>query len=610
VQATSYKFGDFEVDPARFELRRLGRQVKLERIPLELLILLIEKDGAVVPRQEIVERLWGKDVFVDTEHGINTAIRKIRTALREDADRPRFVQTVPGKGYRFIPEVRNGEEVAETLHAVEPALVAPEQRSRWTVVAAVALIVGAAGLFMLYQRRAMKAAEQIQAIAVLPLANLSGDVSQDYFADGMTDELITMLARNTSLRVTSRTSVMQHKAARRPLRDIAKELGVDAILEGSVERSGDRVHMTVQLIHARSDAHLWAESYDRNFEQVYSLPTEISETVAQKLNASHAKAKPQRYVNPEAHDAYLRGRYFWFAGIFDRAQESMKQAVKLQPDYAAAWSGLADAYIVLAVSGQAPPQQVKNDVEFACRKALELDDSLPEAHNSMAACYLFLEWNWKLADAESRRAIELNPQYAEAYHLRSYVLLAMNRSEESLKAQQRSTELDPFARPWALANNFLKRRQYDYAIKELMMRKDAKPKDAFTRFMLAKAYSGKGMLKEAMWELEEGFRLAQDERAAAEVKRTFERGGEKAVAQWFLDRDLSQAKKGYVSPAMLAADYADCGRKEETLAMLESAYREHSPMMVFLQYAPELDGVHDDPRYRKIVKDMNMDPAY
>jgi TolB-like protein/DNA-binding winged helix-turn-helix (wHTH) protein len=609
VQATSYKFGDFEVDSARFELRRLGHQVKLERIPLELLILLIEKDGAVVTRQEIVERLWGKDVFVDTEHGINTAIRKIRTALREDAERPRFLQTVPGKGYRFMPEIGEVAPI-ETSRAVEPTLVPPERRSRWKVLAAAALIVVAAGLFVFYQRRATRAAGQIQSIAVLPLANLSGDPSQEYFADGVTDELITMLARNTSLRVISRTSVMQYKSARRPLRDIAKELGVDGILEGSVERLDNRVHMTVQLIHARTDTHLWAESYDRNSEQVYSLPSVISETIAQKLNASRTTAKPQRYINPEAHDAYLRGRYFWFAGMDDRAQESMKQAVKLQPDYAAAWSGLADAYIVLSISGQAPPQQIKNDVEVASRKALELDDALPEAHNSMAARYLFLDWNWKLADAESRRAIDLNPQFAEAYHLHSYILLAMNRSEESLKEQLRSTELDPFARSWALARNYLMRRQYDQAIKELIMRKDAQPKELFTRFMLTQAYSRKGMLKEAIRELEEGFRLTQNEKAAAEIEQSFQKGGAKAVDQWFLDRDLAQAKKAYVSPMKLAGDYAELGRKEETLAMLEAAYRERTPSLVFLQYTPELDFVHDDPRYRKILKDMNMEPAY
>jgi len=615
MQVAAYNFGDYELDPARFELRHNGDPVKLERIPMELLILLVEKDGAVVSRQEIVDRLWGKDVFVDTEHGINTAIRKIRTVLKEDAEKPKFVQTVPGKGYRFVGAVSNGELAAipEPVRPVEPIPAPPTSPSRLRgklIAAVLVTLVVLAGLIVWYRQTDKHRSTKIRSIAVLPLANLSGDPAQDYFSDGITDELITMLARNTSLRVVSRTSVMQYKGVGRPLREIARALGADSILEGSVSRAGDPVHVTVQLIRAADDSHIWAESYDRDAKAVFSLPAEIAESVGGKLGAAGSAIRAQRYISPEAHDAYLHGRYFWFAENYDRALEYMKQAVQMQPDYAAAWAGLSDSYIVRAVAGMAPAQEVRAEVFSATKKALELDEASAEAHNAMAAYYLFLEWNWKMADAESQRAIQLNPQFAEAYHLRSYILFAMNQPEESTSAQQRSTELDPFARPWALGRNYMSRRHYDAAIKELQLRKDAQPKEVWTRFTLAHTYGLKGMSKESVQEIAEGFRLSQREKVAAEVEQVFRKGGARAVSQWFLDRDLAHGRRGYVSPVGLAVDYADLGRKEEALAMLEAGYRERSAQLIFLQYMPVLDFVHDDPRYRAIVEKLSMPPAY
>lgn len=616
MQDAAYKFGDFELDRDRFELRRNGRTVKLERIPMELLILLVEKDGNVVSRQEIIERLWGKDVFLDTEHGINTAVRKIRAALREDAERPRFVHTVLGKGYRFIPESPNGDsravEVVPEIRVAEiPVTPPPARRFGWrTVAVAVVLISLAGSLYLLKNHSASATSPRIHSIAVLPLANLSGDPAQDYFADGMTDELITMLARNTSLHVVSRTTAMQYKGVQRPVRDIARDLGVDGVLEGSVNRSADHVHMTVQLIYAPEDAHIWADSYDRIATEAYSLPAEISQSIAKQLLVEGSTKQAQHYIDPKAHDAYLRGRYLWFADDYDRAMAYFQLAVQLQPDYAAAWSGVADAYTVKGVAGMVPAAEIRSQVSGAVHKALELDNSLPEAHQATAAYYLFLEWNWAMADAESQRAIELNPHFAEAYHLRSYILLAMNRPDEALKAQQRSTELDPFARPWALGIVHWRLRQYDAAIKELQLRRDVQSKDVWTRFQLAQAYGSKGLFKESAHEIAEGFRLLQNEKAAAEVEQRFEKGGARAVSQWFLDRDLARAKKGYMSPVELAGDCAELGRREEALAMLQAAYKERSPQLIFLQYLPNLDLLHDDPRYRKIVQDMKMEPAY
>ncbi|MGH9494130.1 MAG: winged helix-turn-helix domain-containing protein, partial [Candidatus Sulfotelmatobacter sp.] len=309
---------------------------------MELLLLLAEKQGNVVTRQEIVERLWGKDVFVDTEHGINTAIRKIRQVLRDDPEKPRFVQTVTGKGYRFIGETNGGEPLtaaafslagsslirdparmweqapdrlgdADSLRGREAnADVIEKSKPKLAMVLTLALLLAAVTLTFAFRRRIFATqASRIHSIAVIPFANLSGDPAQDYFADGMTDEVITMLAKSTSLRVVSRTSAMQFKGVNRPMRDIARELGVDGILEGSIERSPNHVHMNVQLIFAATDTHLWAESYDRDAAQAVSIPAELSQTIAQQVKAATSPTKPARYINPEAHDAYLRGHYFW-----------------------------------------------------------------------------------------------------------------------------------------------------------------------------------------------------------------------------------------------------------------------------------------------------------
>jgi TolB-like protein/DNA-binding winged helix-turn-helix (wHTH) protein len=626
VPASHYKFGEFKLDSARFELRRAGQVLKLERIPLELLILLAERDGDVVSRQEIVERLWGKDVFLDTEHGINTAIRKIRQALRDDPDNPRFLQTVTGKGYRFVGHQNGNQATPEPLpksQTVEPAPSAPipptpieSQPWRPAVIAVLGLCVVAGGL-LAFNAGGIRDhlfpgnhPPQIHSIAVLPLANLSGDSAQDYFAAGMTDELITALAKYRSLRVVSRTSAMQYTGARRPLREIAQELGVDGILEGSVGRSGNRVHMTVQLIYAPSDTHIWAESYDRDLNEIYSLPLELSRTIAQEVNTAVSPAQPPHYINPEAHDAYLRGRYFWFNFNVDKSQEYFEKAVQLQPDYAAAWSGLADAHGLRGLRGEVPPHEDMLKAKAAARKAVELDGSLSEAHNSMAALYLFGDWDLNRANQESKRAIELNPNNAEARHVHAYILAAMNRGEESLEEQKRSSEIDPFARPWALGYLYFLVRQYDAAMNELRSRVEAQPQNVGVRVTLSDVYWCKGMGRESARELEESLRIKDYKKSAAAVREAFESGGSKAVAEWEIADIKFRGGKGYVSPWELAQSYGKLGRKQDTLKYLEDAYREHCPELVMLQNQPFLDFLHSDERYRAMVQKMGLPPAY
>jgi TolB-like protein/DNA-binding winged helix-turn-helix (wHTH) protein/Tfp pilus assembly protein PilF len=653
------KFAEFELDGGRYELRRGDRVLKLEKIPMELLALLAESNGRLVSRDEIVEKIWGKDVFVDTEHGINTAIRKIRQALGDDPEQPRFVQTVTGKGYRFIapassvedrivdrgnggkgsgergpvltrsfpaaipvgsaeisPPSDNGERGAQLVF---PVAIPVLSRSRWLGVALALVVLASLTVAVIrlnlsaprdwpFVIRAVK--PQIHSLAVLPLENLSGDPNQEYFADGMTDELITMLAKNTGLRVVSRTSVMQYKKVHRPLADVARELGVDGILEGSVGRSGNRVHINAQLIYAPKDMHLWAESYDRDLNDLTSLQSDLAQNIARQVGMTTATVgRPERHINPDAHDAYLLGRHYWFVSQYKKSREYFQKAIDLQPDYAAAWSGVADYYTASAVEGQITQEAAIAQAEPAARKAIELDDSLADAHHAMAAVYYFLRWDWNAAEKESAHAIELNPHYSEIHHLRSYLFDTLNRTDESLEEERKAMELDPFARPFALALALLYAHQFDASLQEALARSEVQHNDATLVWIAGDIYTYKGMQAEGVQEWERALLLWGDKKSAAEMQRAFRRGGFRAVLEWNLSEVQRTATTRYVSPMEFAFCYARLRRKDETIDYLERAYQEHTPFLVHLPHDPNFYFVHSDARYRAIIKKMGLSPA-
>jgi len=618
---------------------------------MELLILLAAKNGDLLTRAEIVERLWDSEVFVDTEHGINTAVRKIREVLRDDPAQSRFVQTVTGKGYRFIapvvevpaplPEERRlSSEGSRNRRAGDPPAapagpsafpiqtpVSDDARSSgdkdarrfslsgrwiWLAVAAalgclvVAISLGSRSLRDRSLNRA--AGPKISSLAVLPLDNLSGDPGQNYFADGMTDELTTMLAKNSTLRVVSRTSVMQYKGARRPLPEIARELGVDGILEGSVERTGDKVHMTIQLIQGPSDTHIWAESYDRDANDVVSLPKEAAQTIAKKLNSVVVEQAPQRYVSSEAHDAYLRGRYLWFAGKNEEAGKYFRKATELQTDYAPGWAGLA-TYYGQGAGGELYPKDSLTKGEEAASKAVALDDTLAWGHLSLGAIKFF-QWDWVRADQEISRAIELDPNFGEAYHFRSKVLSAFGHNEEAIEAEKKAMELDPFERPFAMAFTYFLARQYDAAINEARLRLETRPDDIILHWALWEAYRRKGAEKEAAQELEKLLLLQGWTNSAAAIHRQFERGGYKAVVLGQVEYYKKLSEKQYVSPLQRAMYNAQLGRREETLALLEEGYQQHDPELLWIQNDPAYDFLHGDERYRSIIRRIGLPPAY
>ena len=621
------RFSEFELDLGRYELRRGDRALKLEKIPFDVLLLLVEAEGQLLTREQIIERVWGKDVFVDTEHGINTAIRKIRQALKDDPDQPRFVQTVTGRGYRFVAPViaetkvpSNGDrpidqaalEISTAVHSATRRTVTGGR-----IAAALAVLLAIATALVGINFRGWRdriwsrsAKPTIQSLAVLPLENLSGDPAQDYFADGMTDELITMLAKNSGVRVISRTSVMQYKKAQRPIRDIARELGVDGILEGSTGRFGNRVHVNTQLIYAPSDTHLWAESYDRDLRDIGSLQSELARTIAKQVDQSTATvvAEPKR-IDPAAHDAYMIGRYYWFAEDYEKSREYLQKAIDLQPDYAAAWSGLADYYTAKAVVAEGRPALLLPKGEEAALKALALDDSLAEAHHAMAAAYYFGRWDWGQAERESARAVELNPNASETHHLRGYILRTLNRPDEALQEEKRSMELDPFVRPWEISLALIHERKFDAAIGEAHLRIEAQPNNAQLHDMLRNAYLDKGMDKEAADEWERVLKLSGDMKGADAVHQAFARGGLMAVHEWELDQLKKQAHKGYVGQLDFATTYAHLRRKDEALHYLELAYQEHEPWLVHIQNMPSFDFLHSDPRYQTIVMKMGLPPV-
>jgi TolB-like protein/DNA-binding winged helix-turn-helix (wHTH) protein/Tfp pilus assembly protein PilF len=635
VSFVVYQFGDFSLDCGKFELCRKGRRLKLERKPLELLVLLVTQHGQVVTRTEIARCLWEQEVFVDIEHGINTAVRKIRQVLGDSSDLPRFVQTISGSGYRFIalvtalePEVTeptqpSGDPVDPhptppeiSVTPIIPSATQPHHRL-WVVAALSAGLLVAVSILTLgphplaarFLERDSHAA--ITSLAVLPLANLSGNPNEEYFADGMTDELTTMLAKDSTLRIVSRTSAMQFKAAHRSLPEIARALKVDAILEGSISRSTDQVHMTLQLIRGDTDSHLWAESYDRNTNDVGALPDDAAKVIAARLGSATPAHANARYIKPEAHDAYLRGHYSWVLGRNEDAGRYYQRAVDIQPDYALGWTGLADYYAMAAVSGEVDPRQALPQAKAAARKAIELDDSLPRAHATLGGMIFLNRGDGVQALNELTRATELDSQDGENFHLQARVLCALGRNDEAIAVQKHSTAISPFEHPGAMAEIYLCTRQFDAAITDGEMRLKDFPMAPDILKQLANSYHWKGMDKEAVEMLARQISARGDLLLSAAVRHAFETGGYAAVVRSQLAAAKKRARAARVSTFELADLHGRLREHDETLALFEQGVNERDPLLLLLaQSDPAFDFLHGDPRYRSLIQKMGLPPRY
>ncbi len=627
----AYRFGDFSLHCGKFELSRNGRRLKLERKPLELLILLVTKHGQVVTREEIAKCLWEQEVFVDIEHGINTAVRKIRQTLGDSSDLPIYVQTVSRSGYRFIATVSESEpEVAQPIQTphvpIEPT-PAPEISSAPSVPSAVnprlrfwmttalgtcvlvaifTLTPGSHRLAARFLHRDSRAA--IGSIAVLPLQNLSGDPGQEYFADGMTDELITELARIPNLRVVSRTSVMANKGSRRPLPDIARQLGVDAIVEGSIVRSGDRIRITAQLIDARTDRHLWAQSFEGPATDVLSLQDSVAQQIATRARFVLAPPTPHAPVNPGAHDAYLRGRYFFNKQDFAHSIESFQQAVALDPGYASAQAGYASALDAATTFNIGTPEQLMPKAIAAAQRAIQLDSQNGEAYTELGSIQTIYSWDWTAAEQNLSQGISLSPSDSIAEFKYSVYLDAVGRPQDAVTHMRRALQLDPlsFLVNRRLAVALYYDRQYDAALAQLQRSAEMEEGSGSVEHYASLIYEQKGNQDEAV--RQDVFALqAEPKLDGAALLRVYRQYGWEAYWRAYT-RALHTSTADPCTAYQIGVDDLRLHDLDNAFEAFQHAIDGHCFNMAFIRVDPLLDSVRHDSRYADLLARIHQSP--
>ena len=565
------RFGVFEADFRAGELRKRGAKVKLQEQPLQILQMLLQHPGEVVTRDELRHKVWPADTFVDFEQGLYNAVRRLRDALRDSADKPRFIETLSRHGYRFIG----------TIDA---------------------------------------SPRQIQSLAVLPLENLSRDPDQEYFAEGLTEELITALAKIGELRVVSRTSVMLYKGVSKPLPEIARELGVDAIVEGTVLRSGHRVRITVQLIDAGKESHLWAESYERDLRNVLALQAEVAKAIAHEVQV---KLTPQEQVqfaqvhlvNPQAYEAYLKGRYHCTRGSSEslsRATRYFNEVIQLDASYAPGYAALADAYCDLAIFNFQPPTEAFPKAQTAALNAVEIDSNLAEAHGALASVAWAYDWDWLGAEKEYEKAFELNPASASLRLRYSVYLVNVGRFDGAISEVREAHKLDPLS-PVATATVgwvYLLARRYDDALAWYNKGLELEPNlGALTRADIAWTYALKGAHAEAISEYE---RLphrptpAENPAVAGGLGFLLAVSGRRGEALDIIAQLKTLSESRYVDGCMVAAIYAGLGDEDNAFEWLTKAYKERSASMIFLKVNPFFDGLRSDPRFQDLLRRMSF----
>jgi len=629
------RFGVFELDLRAGELRKHGLRVRLQEQPFQLLAMLLERPGEVVTREELQKKLWPEDTFVDFDHGLNKGVNKIREALGDSAESPRFVETVARRGYRFLAEVKPDEvapvrspELATQLHlepgSGERADIAgksakPQHLQRllaWKVSAFVLLLLTASLVaWKLHSWNPPPTA--IRSLAVLPLESLSNDASQDYFADGMTDELISDLGQISALRVISRTSVMAYKHARKPLPQIARELNVDAVVEGTVLRSGDRVRITAQLIEASTDKHLWSQSYESELRDTLALQSKVAGAIADQIRINvnaqeQAALKTVRVVNPQAYESYLKGRYFWNKRTADGLKVALayfNEAIDEDPKYAKAYSGLADTYAVLGDWQYAvmSTKEALPKAKAAAVKAVELDSSLSEAHTSLGYSLRAFDWDFDSAGKEFRRAIELNPSYATAHHWNAMNLGLLGRPKEALAEMRKADNLDPLSLiiNSDLAEFLLLTHSYDESVEQ--GRKIIEMDSTFPigHKQLGDAYLLKQKDKEAVAELQKAVRLSGGSPICmADLARAYVASGKMNEALKLLSDLKKSSNASFTNAPQIAMIYASMGDNDQAMHWLERAYEERFNPSILLRSG--FDPLRSDPRFEDLMRRIGL----
>lgn len=625
-----YRFGDFSLDCGKFELRRDGQRLKLERKPFELLVLLVTKHGQVITREEIANRLWEQEVFVDIEHGINTAIRKIRQTLGDSPDLPQYVQTISGSGYRFIATVTGGEaEVTAPTQSSEvpieppvpaeiaaapanPPAVKPRQRLGLVAALCASVIVviaiftlGSHPLAARFLHRDSRAA--IGSLAVLPLQNLTGDSGEEYFADGMTDELITELARIPNLRVVSRTSVMAEKGVRRSLPEIARQLGVDAIVEGSIARSGDRIRITAQLIDARTDRHVWAQSFEGPGSDVLSLQDSVAQQIATQARLVLAPPSRRPSINPAAHDAYLRGRYFFNKQDVSHSLESFQQAIALDPTYASAYAGYASALDAATAFGIGPPEQLMPKALAAAQRAIQLDPQNGEAYTELGSVQTIYEWDWTAAEQNLTRGISLNPNDSVAEFKYAVYLDATGRPQDAVTHMRRALQLDPlsFLVNRRLGATLYLAREYDAALTQLQRAAEMEQQPGSIDNYESLIYEMKGEHDEAVQH--DLMALHEDEPRldTAALLRMYQQHGWQSY--WRMrSRMLLKVRTDPCTAYEIGIDDLRVNELGHAFDSFQHAISSHCFNMAFIRVDPLFDSVRRDPRYVALLPPIHQ----
>ena len=595
------RFGAFEADLSSGEIHKRGHKIKLQEQPFQVLVMLLERPGTVITREELRARLWPADIFVDFDTGLNSAIKKLRDALGDSAEDPVYVETLPRRGYRFISAIEANHPspaMVSSAASATPAVPTREQREEQAAapqdrvegkgksvlrpagIGAFALVAAATLVYLLnlggirQKLFGNASTPKIHSLAVLPLENLSGNPDQEYLVDGMTDELTTTVAQISSLRVISRTSAMQYKGKHKLLAEIARELRVDAVVEGSVVRFGDRVRVTAQLIDTANDKHLWAQSYERNLRDIVSLQDEIARAIANEIAikltpSEQTRLGSSRPINPDAYEAYLRGRYYndrWTPEASNKAIEQFQRAIAIDSNYALAYAGLSQCYLRNMALGDRATSENLPKAEAAMMKALELDDTLAEARVLMANIRYRFYWDWTEADRQFKRGLELNRSFGDGHRQYSTYLRTAARYEEAMVEAQRAVELDPLS---AGANGSLGMAlglagRYDDALKQLRKALDLNPQYASAYWQAGFLYENMGQVPQAIAEFQKGVDLTRrDPRYLAGLGHAYALAGRRAEAQQILKELAGQAGHHYVSPYDLALVYAGLGDKRQ-----------------------------------------------
>jgi TolB-like protein/DNA-binding winged helix-turn-helix (wHTH) protein/Tfp pilus assembly protein PilF len=637
-QTSVVRFGTYEVSLQSGEVRKAGVKIKVQQQPMKLLKILLERPGEVVTREELRGRVWADESFGDFDQAVNIAIGKLRSALGDSAENPRYIETLPKRGYRFIAEVSvvaEGDRTkkpelatgtvpgTDTGHQLQRAglIIEPERRlqpERRVIGALVLALVLSLAILAIWQFRSRgRAPTGIRSLAVLPLDNLSGDASQDYFADGMTDELITNLAQIRALRVISRTSVMAYRHVRKPLPEIARELNVDAVVEGTVLRSGEQVRITAQLILAPADKHLWAESYEGNLRDTLTLQKKVASAITEQIRIEvtpqeQAVLKKATVVNPEAYNSYLKGRYFWNKRTADSLKVALayfNQAIEEDPKNALAYAGLADTYALFGDWQYAvmPPKEALPKAKAAAIKALELDSEQGEAHNSLAFVLDGFDWDLDSGGKEFRRAIELSPSYATAHHWYAWHLCLLGRYDDAIAEMRRAEELDPLSLiiNADLAELLVLAHSYDESIRQSRKTIAMDASFALAHNQLAQAYLGKLMYDEAVAEFRKAVQLSEGSPTCiANLARAYAASGKKSEALRLLSDLKKRSISNHSNSSEIAMIYASLGDADEAMNWIEKGYEDRFNPGVLLR--PGFDPLRSDSRFQDLLHRVGL----